>query len=405
MNSFTIIPLQGKGVKFGRWPRRLPCVNTAIVPSESTLRKRPTQPQRGRALEVMPSERYDDKIFTSAAAGTIADIFHANSEMVTTFAVKGILTEITPLLDADPDVKKDDWFDWTWVRAMYQDKIWAMTQKGNTTVTYYNKDLFDQAGVAYPAGKWTQEEFVETAHKLTDPEEDQFGTWTYNWHLAVWANQGDIISPDGQKCLLAEPAAYDAIQWVADLALKENVAPKAEQSEVFGSLNPFASGKVATYIGGEDVLGGFIESIDSFEWGAAMIPTGKETVGEGTSTMFPMSKSTKVLDSAWEFLKFLSGDIRAYEAMAKHGKLGIPPLKKAYDELFLGTEPRPDVKEVLAEMALYNRVWMLNVTAGAEAKTTVDQGLSLVWTGELSAKDACEELCPKLDEVLANQPR
>ena len=73
--------------------------------------------------------------------------------------------------------------------------------------------------------------------------------------------------------------------------------------------------------------------------------------------------------------------------------------------IILGTEPRPDVKQVLSDMAQVNRIWMRNVTAGAEVKTTVDQGLSRVWSGDQSAEEVCVALAAQVNEILAAQPR
>jgi ABC-type glycerol-3-phosphate transport system substrate-binding protein len=187
--------------------------------------------------------------------------------------------------------------------------------------------------------------------------------------------------------------------------LVEAVAPKVEEQGIFDNLNPFMSGKVAIYIEGESNIGTFIQNIEDFEWAAAWVPKGKELFSEGTATMFCLYQNTEVVDPTWDFLKFLCADMRAYEVLNDAGKLGIPPLKAALEALFLNTEPRPDVKQVLSDMAQVNRIWMRNVTAGAEVKTTVDQGLSRVWSGDQSAEEACVALAAQVNEILAAQPR
>jgi multiple sugar transport system substrate-binding protein len=222
--------------------------------------------------------------------------------------------------------------------------------------------------------------------------------------VAVWENGGDIITDDGTTCILNQPEAYEAIQWVADLALVENVAPKVEAQSMFDTMNPFMSGKVGTYIEGESNVGQFIQNIEDFEWATAWVPKGKELYSEGTATMFCMYHNTPNVDETWDFLKFLCADMRAYEVLNGAGKLGIPPLKAALEALFLNTEPRPDIKQVLAEMSQVNRIWMRNVTAGAEVKTTVDQGLARVWSGDQPAQEVCAELAAKVNQILANQP-
>lgn len=363
-----------------------------------------TYPDKNVLLEIMPSDRYDDKIFTSAAAGTLADMFHANSEMVATFAVKQVVMDVTDLLANDTQVKKDDWFDWAWDRALYQDKIYALPQKGNTVLSFYNKTLYDQAGVDYPSNGWTWSDYVATSKALTDLDSNQWGTWIFPWHVAVWENGGDIITEDGQTCILDQPEAYEAIQWVADLALVEGIGPKVEEQSMFGTMNPFLSGKVGNYIEGEQYVGQFVQNVKEFDWAAAWVPKGKELFSEGTATMFCMYQNTANIDGAWDFLKFLCGDMQAYEALNSAGKLGIPPLKAALEALFLNTEPRPDVKQVLADMSKVNRIWMRNVTAGAEVKTAVDQGLARIWSGDQTAQEGGVALASQINEILANQP-
>ncbi len=74
-----------------------------------------------------------------------------------------------------------------------------------TTVLYYNKDMFDKAQLAYPNDKWTWDDFLSAAKKLTldtngDGKTDQWGFWFFGRyaHIEPWLyqNDGDILNKD-----------------------------------------------------------------------------------------------------------------------------------------------------------------------------------------------------------------
>src|SRR5690606_34937624 len=125
-------------------------------------------------------------------------------------------------------------------------------------VLWYNKDIFDKAGVPYPPsnpGEWTWEEFVETARALTvdrngrrpgdpgfDPNRIQtygvaFGTWWAPVLPFVWSNGGDWFDETGRQVLIDQPESVEALQNLADLIYKHRVAPTPTQMESLPAFN------------------------------------------------------------------------------------------------------------------------------------------------------------------------
>ncbi len=354
-----------------------------------------------------PSDGYTDRIITAAASETLPDVFHLNSQDTISLASKGLLQDVSTLLAKDAKVKKSDFFPWAWLRAEYRGKTYAMPLKGTCNVIWVNQNLFEREGLALPKTGWTWAQFVETARKLaktpTDPS-GVWGAWTYPWQTAVWQNGGDLVDKDGKKALIAEAPAADAIQWVADLALKEHVAPKPDEGQDVRSLAvPFSSGRIAMYPGGEPDFGNLLKITD-FKWAAAPLPlaaSGKPQASFGAATLFGLSPKTKVQPQAWAFLGWLCTSKDAQAILNKAGKLGVPPYKPIYDSLFVNQPPREDVKKVLGEMALANHPYLETLTTVPQVEKLFSTELAPVWLGQVTARDATKKIAEQLGPLLA----
>jgi multiple sugar transport system substrate-binding protein len=97
---------------------------------------------------------------------------------------------------------------------------------------YYNKEMFDKAGLPYPSGAWTWEEYIATAKKLTDRSRGQYGSLMMNdtpWEFLP-ANQRGIpfYKPDGTSNF-DHPAFAEALQWYYDLSHREGIQMNISQ--------------------------------------------------------------------------------------------------------------------------------------------------------------------------------
>ena len=92
---------------------------------------------------------------------------------------------------------------------------YGMPKDFDTIALYYNKDLFDAAGVEYPNADWTWDDLKTAAEKLTKNDVygfatlvgDQNGYWNF-----VFQNGGQMLTPDAKQTLIVEPAACDAVK-------------------------------------------------------------------------------------------------------------------------------------------------------------------------------------------------
>ena len=121
---------------------------------------------------------------------------------------------------------------------------------------YYNKEIFDEAGVAYPTDSWTWDDLLAAAKKLTVVESNgrvtRYGLGMEGGKWSLWVNQnkGSILDDmrNPSKCTLTEPAALEAIKFFADLMNEQLAMRDADLSQAGGDAAVFQSGQVAMII-------------------------------------------------------------------------------------------------------------------------------------------------------------
>ena len=268
-------------------------------------------------------DAYQEKISTMVAGGTPPDLGYLNEQQAFLWAEEGVILDLTPHFRADPEASNR-------LAASYYNyddgtRTIGTNTAAETMILYYNKSLFDEAGLDYPpsqaADAWTWSEFVSVAKQLTvdrsgntaasdafDPENiDVFGisfpTWWGGYLPMIYSNGGQLASDDGTELLLNQPAAVEALQAVQDLIYVHHVAPTPAQSEALPSASVMMqSGKVAMAINGHWAILDYSQL--GFDWGIGVLPYHQEpaTILLGSPTV--IYAATEHPDEAFTFYKF-----------------------------------------------------------------------------------------------------
>ena len=178
--------------------------------------------------QVVPWGDYWTKLQTAVAGGEAYDTFWMNGPSFPVYAGKGVLMDLQPMIDADGvDMTK---YPESLVNLYsYDGSAYGLPKDFDTIGLFYNKDLFDKAGVAYPDATWTWDNLTEAAKKLTDPAE---GVWGFastledqsNYWNFIYQNGGQVISEDGSKVLLDDPADCEALQYAYSFVAERKFA-------------------------------------------------------------------------------------------------------------------------------------------------------------------------------------
>jgi multiple sugar transport system substrate-binding protein len=357
---------------------------------------------------------YQTKLMTMIAGGNPPDIFRVSPDNVPTYVQRGILEPLDKYIAKSDGLKLEDFFP----QVLYKYKYDTQRKAIGTGLTYgfgtdwspdftlfYNKDIFDKAGLPYPTRSMSWEEFRQTAHKLTTGEGGQkrFGGLISNIALLVAQNGGSVFSPDGKKCLLDSPQAIEAFQYMVDLRVKDKVMPSLSDMQNSNQLQLFQTGRLGMFLSGRFYVPIVQEQVKSFKWGVAPGLHQKKRVNIVTGPYgWVMSSKAKHPEAAWKLMEHLVvGDCE--KDLAKAG-YNIPVIKSiAESDMFLTNPNHP---------AGFNKVFMDEVQYTVPSPLTpyaptdrwqgvIGAEMDLAYLGKQTAQQAAINATRKINKLLA----
>lgn len=202
-------------------------------------------------------------------------------------------------------------------------------------VIYYNKKLFDQAGVPYPTDDWTWDDLREKAKAISALGDDIYGFAfatspdPYDFEQYYWSFGTSYLSEDGTQMegYFNSPEAVAMMQQFADM-VKDGSALAAQDSV----SKSFRGGNVAMQESGIWPLERHIESIGAENLGVVQLPKATATEAAASvmnSSAICIAKDSKQKDLAWKFVKFYTSP----EAVEMRAKIDLPVLKSVSEKL------------------------------------------------------------------------
>jgi len=274
-----------------------------------------------------PWSEHHAKLRTMMAGGTAPDVFYLNPDYQRDFIKRGQLLDLTNLFKKyyklDDFIKSSQQKMQVKVPGKQTYGIFGVDICVVGPVLYYNKDLFDKAGVAYPptekekAMSW--DEFVRMAQKLTIKEGDktvQYGTSNFEEPMTLYT-QLELLGSNGAKWFnddftqavgIDSPATRDTLQKIKDLRVKYGVAPDPTAIGLQQQHSPtqlLETGKVATLFLGSYALQELSKT--SIRLGAALPPKMKNgIVPIGSANIDAIWSGTKHPEESMALVAYLT---------------------------------------------------------------------------------------------------
>lgn len=351
----------------------------------------------------VPPENYWDKLQTMVAGGVAPDMFRMDYVYMAAWGSKGVPIPLDDYVQAEID--KSKYYDRVFLGYQYQGKQLALPQDVNSQVLFYNKRLFEEAGVDFPDETWkwdpeTGGDFLEAARALT---KDQQWGYSQDWYWEpiapwIWENGGDWYNEDRTESTMSDPKTMGGIQFLADLLLKYQVSPTPAQMAGRDAPTLFGTGNIAMYQSGRWMVPTF-RAIEGLEWDVAVLPegpAGRWTTQGGTGSC--ISNQSKHPDAAWKYAKWYLSEM----AQKLIGELAFstPILKSVLEsEEFLQSVP-PENNKVWSQTLEWLRP-MPVTTHFDEVDDIRSTELTEVWTGRKSVEEACQAMDEQINAVLA----
>jgi ABC-type glycerol-3-phosphate transport system substrate-binding protein len=356
---------------------------------------------------VPAGQNYFEKLQTLIAADTMPDCYDMWEGYIQPYAENGALMNMDPFFEADPLVDKEDLVPAAFDGGSWQGSVYAFCQgfMPGPISLFFNVDHFDAAGLEYPTDDWTWDDMRAAALQLTNVPTQwglTYSLWFVPWLYWIWSNGGDLFNEDETKCALTEPAAYEALQYWADMVLVDKTTlPSAEQQAMGGPTNAFVTGSASMYLGNCWDVGTLMAAREegTVNWKGVLspkAPNGKRVWYEHF-WCWGIWPKTKMPNAAWLMCRDFILDQVNQQAQPM-----VPPLKQLLP--IFDTEQNRELG-FTSLIALATEPGLLRYP-GAGAKfdkisQLVQAEIDLVFLGEKTAKEAAEAVCPVVDEELA----
>jgi multiple sugar transport system substrate-binding protein len=278
----------------------------------------------------------------------------------------------------------------------YDGKLYALPYGTGGVVMYFNKSMFDQAGLKYPTDTWTWDDVRAAALKLTRPGGDT-GTWGFvaypnqnetGYLPLVYGNGGAQMNKERTRILLDQPPTIAAFEWMTDNIYRHGIMPKpGELRRAPGQADDFMTGRVGMMLAGTWRLSDYVLMQD-FQWDMTHVPLSPTTKKRGTTfNENPVSipKFTKNPEAAWLLAKFLN-DEKAEKIMGE-SKRKAPTLKTALTDPNGFLKPPPAGIKAAGDLYSYAQALPF-VACPAPLNDAINPELSAIYNGTKTPTEA-----------------
>jgi len=353
-----------------------------------------------------PNTDYKDKLMVQLAGGGDVDIYDAgNSAWFGDFVSKKQALQLDDLIARDNfDIAP---YGNAIEELLIDNKLYTLPVVDSLMVLYYNKDLFDQAGVSYPTEDMTWNEFRELAKTMTSGEGNDkiwgsyIHTWPQCWYGIGLQEGATIIDKDLTPI-------EKALQFRVDLEEDGSIMPYTESIATNAHYNAmFQSGKLAMSPIGSWHIGqlrvGEAEGNVNFDWDVVPMP---HPEGVSPNTTWGMTgqvviqPDTKHVEEAWDFLKYLCGEEGA-KIFSENGVIAGYKTDEIRD-IYVGDKTqKPENIDILFNQ----KVYLENpAIPGIEVVKTeiIDKESQLTFAGERSVEDTMKAIKERIEKEFNN---
>jgi multiple sugar transport system substrate-binding protein len=284
--------------------------------------------------EVVPWGQCQNKATTLAAAGDPVGLAYMGSRTLKQLALNDLIVPI-PMTDEE----KAGYYNYVPETVTFDGTQWGIPVAFSTKALFWNKDIFEAAGLDPDVAPTTWEEEIAFAKQIEENTDfDGFGvvakTFDNTMHQFlhwVYTNDGQVIDSEGNIVLNSENN-LQALTALRDITAYAEEGPTAyEQNEVRAIWLDGTLGMIHA-----SVNAGILADEAGMNWGVAPLPLGPQAKGPGTlliTDSLAVFKGTGVEEQAISLAKFITAPERQWAAEMAQGLTPLRPLEPHTSEL------------------------------------------------------------------------
>ncbi len=325
------------------------------------------------------------------------------------YAAEGVLENLDPYIKQS-GYDLNDYWPGLLESATYNGSIYGLPRDIEADVLYYNKTLFDKAGVKYPDETWTWDDLTAAAQKLTVKDANgnvtQYALAMENdnkYDIFLNQNGGAILDDyrNPSECMLSDPKSVQAVSFFADLLAKGYAMTDADLNQAGGDQGAFLSGQAAMIIQNTSRVSAFNAAKMNYDVAVVPIPKGGKRYNPAGGAAWVMSAKSDNKDAAWTFMEWLQSTNGGEKIYTERGEI-FPALQSVANSPAFMTDQPPANKQAIITEAKASAVGSFGYFPewGELQSSVVNPGLDKIWTGAVSPDQGLTDVCTQVNQFL-----
>lgn len=341
---------------------------------------------------------YDDyftKLATTVGGGNAPDVFEMNMENFLAYMLRGACADLTGLVDPA------SYSEGTLSAVSSDGKLYAVPMSFSTCVLFYNKALFDQAGIDYPDDTWTWTEAQAAAEKIRALGDDIWGYYqpiSYNeFYKSVKGNGGSLLNEDYTAFTVNTPENVAVLEaMLARVRGEDRVMPNAEDMAGRGDWDLFSEGKLGMLVSGIWGFQTFTDQCD-FDWDITVEPGFKDKSTFFFANVNCVSTESDKQEAAARFVDAMGSDPDIVQ-LRLDASWELPTIADQTKlTQYLEVTP-PDNREAVFDSMDYAVAPPALLEQGAVSEI-IGNVLGTLETNDMTAQEALDEIQAQLEEA------
>jgi multiple sugar transport system substrate-binding protein len=254
---------------------------------------------------------YWQAIKTLVGAREAPDIYYMDIFQFPFFAQEGVLVPLDDLM-ATTGITGDLFIPDLIDAFTYEGKVYGIPKDFNTLALFYNRDMFDAAGLEYPTDEWTWDDLGAAAEALSDPDQNIYGLGVPadpgRFPIFVFQNGGQIMTADFADTLLDSAEATEAARFYTSFYFDGIGALPSDVGEGWQGT-AFGKGNFAMVYEGGWLIPYLDQQFPDLNYGAVLPPQGPRGYGNLIFTVaYVISRDCQNPEAAWQVIKFITNE-------------------------------------------------------------------------------------------------
>ena len=281
----------------------------------------------------VPFADYEKQLTLGIASGELPDLVILDGCSMASFIQLGLFGDIS-----DVDINWDEYMEGPMESTMLDGKHYGIPFATNCTALFYNKDMFDAAGIDYPDENTTWDEFHEMAKALTKDGVSGFGNAATNTDEGTFQCLQWIYTAGGSYTDIEDGVdAYKLMQEMIEDGSWTKECVNWTQSDV---NNNFMAGNLAMQQNGPWQIPGIEANAPDLNYGVTVLPKKDADSEQATSILGGENMGVVNKDDtsgAQAFLKYYDQTDVMVDAMKQYGS--YPPKTEAASDTYWTDDP------------------------------------------------------------------